>query len=275
MVRASKKYKLNNMSIRQVLDEVISILAYSDYSNIFVFKGGNCIASMVNELNLPIQARYTTDIDLHWRGYSKVLWENFVTDVAGLLTVKSKLGLSYKLTGRRGIRNNSNGDSLCIQVLNKGIPIYELDIDMNFSDKKIGVQKYKTITNRVNYIGYNDYTILADKLRVLTQRKICRRIKDLYDVYLYSFRKDISSKELINMILLKWENSELGVIFLLEAKNIGDMEHSYNKYDFNYSNPSFNIVYTRVVKFAAPIFSMVKHKQYMDVKWNTERECWV
>ncbi|MNL91346.1 hypothetical protein D3C81_10790 [compost metagenome] len=261
------------MLLRRVLDDTIMILQTSKYSNLFVFKGGNCIASMLNANNLPMTSRYTSDIDLHWKEGYRDGWEDLILNIEELLNKYTRLGVKYILKSRRGYTKNANGDSIAL-IAKIGDKQIDFKIDMNFSYKQVGIQQYKTITTRGIFTGYNDCTILADKLYVLKSIKICRRVKDLYDVYIYTYKGNISMSELLNVINDKWIDFDLDNSYILDEQNKVTIHHAFSKYRFRVSVHDFNTVYNRVLAFVEPVYILIQKNEILDIHWDVREGRW-
>ncbi|WP_304427942.1 nucleotidyl transferase AbiEii/AbiGii toxin family protein [uncultured Clostridium sp.] len=172
-----------SLNIKDILKDFLNAIG-EDYYNEFVVKGCMALNNHFNYNNLG-DARQTRYIDLHY--YNREDWENFVKHSSMTSTMNSKLRITYELIWRRGFIKNPNGDSLKFKAVTLSGDIFEFSVDMNFGNV---VDLVKLEESKLSF--YSIPVILSDKLTVLSTRIVCRRIKDLLDIYLISSNFDLS-----------------------------------------------------------------------------------
>lgn len=101
--------------------------------------------------------------------------------------------------------------------------------------------------------------MLVDKIRVISTRKVFRRVKDIVDVYILSSSKGIKLEK-IQDILQEYKNDLGNFSAFIERKD--DLEHAYEKLKGITNKPSFSEVYTQVKIFLMPFIqsSILQHK---------------
>lgn len=264
----NKKYNVNSFTIQDVIEDFLESISKSDL-NCFVVKG--CMALNNHFLNnkLPY-ARMTQDLDLHY--YSRDDWERFVEESSLIATKNSLLGLSYRLISRRGFAKNANGDSLKFEA-SDGNTNFIFKVDMNFG----GNIDFVNYNNSISF--YSIPVILSDKLWVLSSQKICRRVKDLIDIYLISSNFNLNYVELCCKISNRLNESgriiNFSNLYILTESSIGDMKHAFDRYDQSVNiGLSFEELYNHVLNFVIPIYFYLNGNVKDFTKWDCSKKEW-
>lgn len=246
--------------------------AVSDvYKNSMMLKG--CMALYLHSDN-KTNLRQTRDLDFNFFGLSD--WEDFCKYSPTLASKFSKLNFKYEITSRRGFAKNPNGDSIKFKAT-RGSTIVEFKIDMN-----IGNSDFSRLTNKLtstSILVYNIYGILSDKLTVLSSKKLCRRIKDLIDVFYISSNFNPDFNTIVKSIQIKYSaeiQKNLNPCFILDLNNYSDLEHAYNVYDMgDVAKEDFKAVYKRSLEFVSPIFEYLEDGKLSYGSWCKESGLWL
>lgn len=261
---------INSYSTQEVIEDFLKSISKSDL-NCFAVKGCMALNNHFINKRLPF-ARMTQDLDLHC--YSRENWENFVEESSKIATLNSKIGATYKLISRRGFDKNPNGDSLKYQAsFVKGGTI-DFKVDMNFGSD-------------VDIISYDDCisfysipVILSDKLTVLATRKICRRIKDLIDIYLICSNFDLQYLEICSKIKNRLDSTnrsiDLNNLYFLNDGSIEEMKHAFSKYDQSVKmDVSFEELFYKVLDFVSPIYLYLNDNIKVIDFWDSKKGEWL
>ena len=263
-------HKNEFFTTQDVIEDFLKSISKS-YLNCFAVKG--CMALNHHFINTKLPcARMTQDLDLHC--YSREDWEEFVRDSAEIATKNSSLGLSYKLIGRRGFDKNPNGDSLKFGAESEDGFYKEFKIDMNFGGD-------------VDIVSYNDSisfysipVILSDKLTVFATRKICRRIKDLIDIYLICSNFNLSYFDLCSDISNRLKSSgrtiDFNNLYFLGNNSIDEMKHAFEMYNQSSSLAiSFEDLFKVVLDFSVPIYFCLNRNPINVYNWDYSKKEWL
>lgn len=122
--------------------------------------------------------------------------------------------------------------------------------------------------------------ILSDKLHVLQSKKICRRIKDLIDVYLICDNFDLNYFNLCSKIedrlskygrVINFEN-----LFFLDNSNLDLMCNAFMKYDQSSNlNISFEDLFKVVLDFSVPIYFCLNRNPINVYNWDCSKKEWL
>lgn len=134
--------------------------------------------------------------------------------------------------------------------------------------------------NSETLLSYSKESILADKLSVLATKKVCRRMKDLIDVYFISLSYDGSFKTLISKINSRLKNTgrvlDYDNLYLMDSSNLKDMKHAFDLFKcIPPLNKEFEEVYERVVNFTFPIYCSLDSKLILSKSWDIEKGIWI
>ena len=103
----------------------------------------------------------------------------------------------------------------------------KVGIDLNVAPMHIISIDY---SDTFNIPTYDIYTMLADKMAVMCNRVVFRRIKDLYDIYAILHLTDISYPQLWQRV----ERKRPGVVrrstYMLLPENYDNLQHAFNQF---------------------------------------------
>jgi len=112
-----------------------------------------------------------------------------------------------------------------------------------------------------------------NKLDSLTTIKICRRIKDFYDIYVISCVQDFLMKE----ILSGWNSMDKKMpitgVYILSPFSVDNLAHAYDKFYGIARKPSFEGLYTDVMDFVVPIFECIGRGRD-NIRWISAERRW-
>lgn len=119
---------------------------------------------------------------------------------------------------------------------------------------------------------YNIYGILRDKIKVVMTKKVCRRVKDLIDIYMIITSIDIDYNKVLNVV----DTLEPVENFLCMSGSKEIIEHAYDKYK-NVDKPDFEDMLCLVIKFILPIVYRINYGKgiYEFTKWDSKKGKWV
>jgi len=224
-----------------LLKDVINIIADSKYGGHFILKGGSSLLTKLIETNNLQLWRATTDIDLQVD--SIAVWNSFKEDIVTILNSGSS-NKTFRLLKSRS-RPTETSDSITLGVMVEGT-LLQFKIDTNVAkDYEVSAISFNTI----NLPAYDEYTSMADKLMVLTGGKIYRRVKDIYDLYVYTSIHDFCSTQLLATIDKRYPDFFRSAQNMLIPENIPSAEHAYNKFEGIRQKPEFGILVDRYTSF--------------------------
>ena len=229
------------------------------YSNNFVLKGCMGLRQYIPKGK---EIRMTQDIDFSVKDIKS--WETYVDRCCEVATKNSKLGAQYSLLKRRGFAKNPNSDSIKLKAVVKNIEyIFKVDMNIKPTDMPVTDLKIKSLP------VYSIYGMLQDKINVAVTRKICRRIKDLIDIYYITLYTDIDFQKLTK----KSSVNEVDENYLVQKSSIQEIKHAYSKY-INEDLPDFDIAYNRVCRFIEPVYEHIKGNDVKVKRWNKSKGSW-
>jgi len=262
----------NEINTITILSEAVSIVLNSEYGEYINLKGGLALLAALETSQKSYLSRLTTDIDLDVQ--SKEIWEEFVANFEKLLNMNSKLGLTYKINSRRGFEKNAESDSIRISVSKEQL-VDSISIDMNIRPKPKQVKYLLPKMDIEIYASALEY-MLSDKLVVLSDRKICRRIKDFYDIYVICQLKNFNMT-----ILVKEFNRYRGLsclpdngLYFTNKDSVEEMKHAYEKFEGILNKPEFNELYAAVSNFTLPIYASIYSGINECENWLKDKMIW-
>ena len=262
--------KPDSITTEEVMADFLDAIS-KIYSNSMLLKG--CMALYIHS-DLKTNLRKTRDLDFNF--FYLEDWEDFCENSFLIATKFSKLKFTYAITKRRGFDKNPSGDSLKFKASKDG-QVIEFKIDMNIGGNELSELNSELTRSPINL--YSVYGILSDKLKVLSERKLCRRIKDLIDVYYISTTMCIDFKVLVDAILFKYKEEILGNLnpcFVLDLENYDQIKYAYDKYDIgDIKKEDFEVVYAVVVYFVSPVYEFLLDRELCYSSWSKEELLWL
>ena len=199
-----------------------------------VFKGAMVLNLAIRNNNPSKVERATRDIDGDWVGEFPTMKEiekalqNAVNKVDSSLNVQvvrvfgERKSAGFKISNERGEKIAS--------------------IDLSIRQNRF-CKSYISYVNGIFITGASLSKMLSDKIYAISGENVCRRMKDVLDIYVMSFITKIDIEELYQI----WTETgrELGDFETYKTK-IAKLGESYNKMKGIKNKPDFIEVYSRV-----------------------------
>lgn len=241
-----------------------NLIANSKFGNKFILKGGSVLRAKLIECGRDDLSRVTRDLDIHCD--SRDVWIDFYTNIESILNMNDA-GLVYRLIKRRSeTKGLMESDSLHFEIRNGKEAVY-FKIDMNIKSNNIITVDYSPVPNmRV----YDAYTMLSDKIVVVSSQSIFRRIKDLYDIAVLISIYDFRYFDVLEHLTVKHPNANLNN--MLVPYNYDYIRHAYNSFEGILNKPNVEYLISFVLCFLEPIYMGYNKGELV---WNAQRSCWV
>lgn len=184
------------------------------------FKGSMVLKAVLLEADYEETVRHTIDFDGSWFSKSFPTVEFIAESIQKAI---DNAGLPYFV---KATRNYGNGRSAGFEFISKetGVSDFTMDMEINKPPRK---QRLYTVEG-CTFSGVVVSSILADKVFVVSSRKIFRRLKDVFDLYYLSKVVKLDKDDV--MSILNSNNMSLGSFHeFLHMKD--DLLHAYNKFE--------------------------------------------
>jgi len=242
-----------------VLEEILNGLL-KEHEDRIVLKGAFSTIENLKRVNPEVNFRLTTDIDLYMDPKNKRLER-----LKEILTQVLPSGMRFEVD--RHPKRKSQGK---IILFWKEEPFAQIDISVG---EVQGVIEIKRGDSPVYISGVED--ILADKIDAISREKVLRRVKDLYDVFLFATNLKISYEKIKEKSALLPKNKTdleregLGKRFHELLTNKEELKQQYEKLDSMRfpSKPDFQEVYSLVTSFLKPFLDGEEVHRYKRI-WN-------
>lgn len=199
-----------------------------------VFKGAMVLNLAIRNNNPSKVERATRDIDGDWVGEFPTMEEmekslrNAVKRVDPSLDIQPK-----RIFGER--------KSAGFRIMNEiGEKIASIDLSVR---QNRFCRPYISYVNGISITGASLSKMLSDKIYAISGESVCRRVKDVLDIYVLSFITEIDTDELCQI----WGETgrKLGD-FEAYKTQIAELGEAYNKMKGIKNKPDFIEVYSRV-----------------------------
>jgi hypothetical protein len=137
-----------------------------------------------------------------------------------------------------------------------------MDIDM-----RAAVDSRTYMVGNVTFKGVTPNSVISDKVRAVSSDKVCRRAKDLIDLYALAHCVTIQKQELCK--LWKKETCTIGT-FESFTNRRGDLEHAYKRLRRIEAKPDFREVYEYLTVFLAPFIEPATETNV----WDSRKSAW-
>lgn len=225
----------------------INLISNSVYGKYFILKGGSALVSKMIENNRKDLYRLTSDIDIHCNSWD--IWTNFCRDIIPILNSNDR-GYHYTLVKRRvDTKPSTTTDSLKFNLITPQEQSIDFKMDMNVKSNSIITVDYSPIL-KMNI--YSKYTMLVDKISVVSSRSIFRRIKDFYDLGVLISLYDFDLNTIRKHFSIKNPNAKL--VNMLVKNNFDNINHAYSKYQGILNKPNILVLWSYCETFLRPIY---------------------
>ena len=250
-----------------ILVLMAKLLSKSKYVEYFALKGGLVLVTLIRDKGYNELLRRTGDMDIHCT--SKDKWDLFCSECEDLFNTNIE-GYTFKLIKRRNdMKPSEVTDSLSFSINHALHGTFAIDIDMNVKSNDIVELEFN------NSLGLNAYTVpsmLADKLNVIADYKLHRRIKDLYDLYVFITMYDLSFLDVSTAYSKKYGKKLNELQSITVPENFESLSHAYGKYDGITNKPKFNDLLNLCNAFITPVFEGLLNEKHI---WECGRGIWV
>jgi len=269
--------KYEEITIYDVLYDMVQGLMKSEYSVYFLVKGGFVLASLAKNSNRDDLIRITTDIDLAWENRQK--FREFHQECEKVLTEGSNLALVYEKTGVRGEHHGWKQGRVFFNVVSKTGDSFDVNLDMvaeHINPRlKIPVMSIDMPSVPIESILVDKLSVLADYTTVKkTESRILLRPRDLFDVYVLASLFDFKMQGILDA----WDDNRcnLEYIYVLDTGNYMKIANAFEKdvREKLYSTLDFKILYEQVCKFVVPIYRAKIRNTNSNSEWNIVRWFW-
>ena len=211
-----------------------------------VFKGA-MVLNLITQTNNPSMVeRGTRDIDGDWTGDGPTMQQmesvlrQAVKNVDALLDVRisreygEKKSAGFKIIDSREEKIAS--------------------IDLSVRSNCYSVP-YTSFVSGITITGASLTKMLSDKLYAISGESICRRIKDLLDIYVISFIAEFQTSEIYKI----WERTERTPGDFSQFRvQMKELSEAYEKMKGIKNKPEFLELYTRLSAFLNPFYELEK-----------------
>lgn len=256
---------LTDVEMYNLLVGMAGLISKTKYARFFALKGGLVLMSKLFEYNRAEMFRRTSDIDIHCS--NKDIWLNFCKECELILNQSSEY--RFKLIKQRSATKGlDTSDSLTFEVRLQDGRVAKVGMDMNIkSDSIIEV----SFSQSLGMVTYSDYTMLADKIVVVSSQSVYRRIKDLYDICVLASIGNFELEKIWGMLYKKHNKKSTDLTNMLTKTNFEVLYHAYNKFTGILNKPDFMTILDIAQKFLHPLYADI-HTNY---KWDNRGYLWV
>lgn len=199
-----------------------------------VFKGAMVLNLVIRENNPSKVERMTRDIDGDWVGELPTMEE--MERVLRNAVQKIDSSLDVQINRAYGERKSAG-----FKIVNEmGEKIASIDLSVR---QNRFCSHYISYINGVSITGASLSKMLSDKIYAISGENVCRRMKDVLDIYVMSFITKINTGELQQI----WRETgrELGNFEGYKTR-MTELNEAYNKMKGIRNKPDFTEVYQRV-----------------------------
>lgn len=246
------------IDVLDVLIYMVNRLSLKCTKGDLVLKGGLALEDKLRA-TAPDFLRYTHDIDLHV-GSIETYTEVFGDIESWLNSGTNKY--VFKSTKVRDFKNGSAGYDF---IVSAGTEQMRVGIDLNVAPMQIISIDY---TDTFSIPTYDIYTMLADKMAVMCNRVIFRRIKDLYDIYAILHLADISYAQLWQRVGRKRPGVVSQCNYMLLPEHYDSLQHAFTQFKGIEQHHDFDSIISVVSYF------MTKYMKGDVVIWDHNQLIW-
>lgn len=208
-----------------------------------VFKGAMVLNLLLREYNPSLVERGTRDIDGDWIGAAPTMEQ---MEFSIRLAVKSVDDTLDVVINRKYGEKKSAGFKIIDENQEK---IASIDLSVRQNDY---TESYISYINHIAIKGASINKMMSDKLFATSESGICRRVKDLLDIYVMSYVSTFRTIDIYDI----WESTGRVPGNFINFKNQkSDIENAYCKMKGIINKPEFSAMYNRLTKFLMPFFN--------------------
>ena len=218
------------------------------------FKGSMVLKAFLIEAGYAEDTRHTVDIDANWNSESQPT-EKQMTESLQKAFDSHDINLDVQ-----SYRQYGEGRSAGFEITDRttGELLFTMDIDVNRPAPETKMYE----VDGLRFCGASPYSMIADKVSVISTDRVFRRVKDVVDLYYAS--KVIPFNRARIEYMLRNSNRHIGNFdgFLHRPE---DLKHAYEKFRFtgDIEKPPFEEVYRTVRTY---IRSILPRERDMDLE---------
>lgn len=214
-----------------------------------VFKGAMVLQALTLDTSLDTM-RMTEDIDADWVGLNITNEELYLK----INNAVSSLGVPNLFVIQK--KNFKVGMSAEFHIMQKGKEdvLFTMDIGVKNNNHHL---VYK-LPSGVSFIGSHPNKIYSDKLSAISTRKVYRRVKDIYDMYLLSHISGFHLNSIRTALRDAGRDLESFNEFINDPMKPKGLEYAYDRMKSIKNKPDYQEMYNRVSKFIEPFIIGVK-----------------
>jgi hypothetical protein len=216
-----------------------------------VYKGAMITKLIFQENHFDDFTRETKDIDINWVDAKLPSMERLKETLNRALA-----GFELTAVAKREYGENKSAGFIVFDANGKK----KLLIDVNMGP--VVESRIYQFENHA-FPGVTPNSVISDKINAVSSDKICRRAKDLVDLYALAHCLRIQRSELCK--IWKKENLSIGT-FEVFTKRREDVEHAFEKLNRIDAKPSFGEVYGYLTAFLAPFMDPTLKGEVWDFK---------
>lgn len=220
------------MDLMEFLYRVMEELANAGIP--IVFKGAMVLNLVIRENNPSKVERMTRDIDGDWVGEFPTMEEM----EKALRDAVEKVDSSLDVQINRIFGGRKSAGFKIVNEMGEKIASIDLSVRQNRF-----CSHYISYVNEVSITGASLSKMLSDKIYAISGQNVCRRMKDVLDIYVMSYITKINTDELHQI----WRETgrQLGN-FEAYKTQVKELNEAYNKMKSIRNKPDFIEVYQRV-----------------------------
>jgi len=211
------------------------------------FKGSMVLKAFLIEEGYTEDTRHTVDIDANWNSESQPT-EKQMTESLQKAFVSHDINLDVQ-----SYRQYGEGRSAGFEITDRTTSelLFTMDIDVNRPAPETKMYE----VDGLRFCGASPYSMIADKVSVISTDKVFRRVKDVVDLYYASKVIPFNRTRIESM--LRNSKRHIGNFdgFLHRPENL---KHAYEKFRFtgDIEKPPFEEVYRTVRTYIRSILPM-------------------
>lgn len=220
------------MDLMEFLYRVIEELSNAGVP--IVFKGAMVLNLVIRDNNPSKVERITRDIDGDWIGEFPTMEEM----EKALCSAVKKVDFSLDVEANRIFGERKSAGFRIINEMGEKIASIDLSVRQNRF-----CSPYISYVNGISITGASLSKMLSDKIYAISGENVCRRMKDVLDIYVISFITKVDTDELRQI----WRETgrELGN-FEAYKTQIVELNEAYDKMKGIKNKPDFIEIYHRV-----------------------------
>ena len=289
LAKLKNKAKASGISYQQCLqlffqEEFLRKLAWSQYADNFILKGGLFIYTLTN-----FESRVTVDVDFLMRGLNNDLarMDEIIADILAVDTGNDFVEFKASKTESIALQRKYHGVSTQITGYIKNVRV-PFNVDIGIGDVIVPKAERRNIQTQLadfekpEILTYSLESTIAEKFDAILQRfELTGRMKDFYDIYYLSRTFDFDGLKLQTAIQETLQNR--GTAYekdsfdrVLALADDADMQTKWRYFLKTLGNPEmeFSEVIMGIKAFLQPVWYSVLAENEYQRQWNSQENEW-